>query len=211
MNTGIALSAVIKQELKGMTLSIQQQAKLQSVLKGIGGDFIPDDFELAIFDVKLMVLDEKIDDLLTLLKQLPLAGKTLQKLHYLIDGKRCNRAEFFSGDTIKGQRSIRNSQVNNIKFTDMTEEEYRLTEFSKTRLGEVRGLQLFGDGYCVPHKEYKKSIDTAYPTAQPQPVCVPTPYGDIGDDDEDSLSAEQEFEFNEPSMPEIRRNRYGSD
>lgn len=173
MNTGQALSAVIKAELKGMTLNTTQQARLQAILKGAGGDFEPDDFDLAIFDVKLMVLDEKVDDLFALLKQCPLTGKSLDKMVYctqLHDGTIIkDKGVFWDRDRDRDaigydrrrepnepplKRWVENDNTNlsNKPYSEMTEAEYRKTGFAGTRLGDIRGVQLFGAGYAVIKK-----------------------------------------------------------
>jgi len=203
-----ALSAYVREQLVGADLNMSQQIALHNAK---GGDFEPKNIDVAILDVKLWLLDEDYDKLINLIKVLPTPSIDITADMYLIDGSPATVTEWF-GET-KGVKTIKYADKNDEEFSKkpfskMTEEEFRRSGVVGTRFGEELGRELFGNGFSESHT--KKHIDFDVHIHIPTPVAdaqmEATFYSDIGDE-EASLSDEQEFEFNEASEPEIRRDR----
>ena len=94
-----SLGVYIKEALGKADLSLSQEAMLYGIK---GGDFIPSKPEVAFIDVQLWIMDEKYDDLLSLLKKLPLrADGTKGVAYWYIDSygdKKYNKNVYFSRD-----------------------------------------------------------------------------------------------------------------
>ncbi len=220
-NHGLLLAYFIKKILANTNLTLMQDSTLEGIT--IGGDYSPATFDIlykSCLEVLGLIAEGKIDTVITILKRCPVPEDN-KAIQYFIGGKRCTIGDYFSGDKIKGQRRIKGILASSKKFTDMTEEEFRRTIFSKSKLGEILGLKLFGENYCEAHS--KGDIDFSEPDIA-EPVSKAkdsTPRQD--DDEEIGANAEEqyiedsigdnilvenpkEFEFNKPSRePWINR------
>lgn len=219
------LREYIIEALGKMDLGLDHQSRLDDVVKGTGGDFIPKDLDLALMDIRMWVIDEEVDKLLALAKKLPSSNGTgMKKLVYYIDGKRLKPEQkrfWFMADSIKGKRTLKGSNATNKPFADMDNEE--LEKFKGiSRAHETMYLQWFGE----PEFDTPKTASESF---------VPAPIADVDDssireDDEDEIGANaedeyepdelgddkntpnpNEFEHNEPNKPWVNRPKGDKD
>ncbi len=224
---GQGLRGYIIEEMGNIDLSLDHQFKLHNIITGSGGDFIPNDLQLALMDVRIWIVEGEYDKLLSLAKQLPTVTNGSIIMYY-INGEKVSRGRYFSADKIKGVRTIRGTRATKERLDAIDEDKFRKSMFANTKLGEIKGLQLFGASYCEPHS--KGDIDFDEPDIA-EPVSTAkdsTPRQD--DEDEIGANAEEEsyspdelgddkntpnpneFEFNEPSRePWVNRPRGATD
>ncbi len=102
MNEGQKLNIIVREELKKLSLTIQQQATLQGVQ---GGSFIPDDIQGAWIDVQIMGVKGDVEGLLKLLKQLPSLSRGFGGVKYYINGIRASMGDYYNADVMVGIRT----------------------------------------------------------------------------------------------------------
>ncbi len=209
---GQGLRAYIIEALGKVDLSLDHQSKLHNVKIGSGGDFIPIDMTLALMDIRLWLAEEQFEKLIQLAKQLPTAFKG-SKILYYINGKKVGRSRYFSADIIKGVRTISGTRATKEPHSDMDEDKFRRSYFAGTRLGDKKGVQLFGDNYVESEEGEEKPKEPTYPTAKTdEPVGEQEPYSDIGDDEDGGgLSEKDEFNYNEPAGKWLNRPKKEGD
>ncbi len=206
---GQGLRAYIIEALGKVDLSLDHQFKLHNIITGSGGDFIPIDMELALMDIRIWVVEEEYDKLLSLAKQLPTVTRGSTILYY-INGKKVSRSRYFSADIIKGKRTVSGTRATKERYDDMDEDKFRGSMFANTRLGDKKGVQLFGANYIESEEGEEKPKEPTYPTAKTdEPVGEQEPYSDIGDDGTGGLSEKDEFNYNEPADDWVNRPTKG--
>jgi hypothetical protein len=191
LNNGQFLSFVAKQLLRNVHLTLQQDANLDS-LQHSNGTFIPADDRLypSFLELIQLVSDQKINDVLSLLKKLPSPiGVGVDMRYYTImEGERIydkglyfdRDRDFMDGRIGEGDKPLKRGIENRVRKSDNF----------KSLLADL----------MERNSQQIKKIDYAYPpreVVKPKP-SMPTPYGDIGDE-MPSLTSEQEFEHNEPA------------
>lgn len=127
MTNGQQLAVFITASLNSFDLDITQKAQMQNV---IGGNFEPEDLELAIIDVQLMVADEDVAGLIRLLKQLPKPADN-NKITFFIDDVECSISDYCDMDRYKtdAKRHVKYAQMDNTNYCDMNLKEYAETPY----------------------------------------------------------------------------------
>ncbi len=144
------LRVFIIDSLEVMDLSLDQQSDLYDVIKGDGGDFIPNDIELALIDIKIWIIDEKVDKLIALAKKLPKAKKDEAHYIFYINGEEVSRGDWMHATAHSGKHTLGHSsgtvpgENREIKYKGMTLEMFQKSAFRHTKLGEDVLEDVFG-------------------------------------------------------------------
>ena len=154
LSNGQFLSSLIVKVLENMDLTILQSSTLGNLEST--GTYHPSDDKLfpSFLEVLELAANEKVTELLGLLKKLPSAKKADDNpFLFYINGEKARKMDFFDV-AIKGIRSIKGGGIKNKPYSEMTIDEYRQTLFSQTLTGQNLGNKLFGEVKFSGYKKY---------------------------------------------------------
>lgn len=106
-SNGERLFIVITKLIENMELNVLEKAKLSNAVVG-EGNYNPDDIEAeqVFMEILLLANDNKVTDLIRLLKELPKVKDESKRTRYFIDEMEITQTEFFSlGDGKKSRPS----------------------------------------------------------------------------------------------------------
>ncbi len=163
LDNGHFLAFFTKHVLSNINLTLLQDSTLHQLS---GGNYQPHDSVMykSVLEVLQLASEDKADSLITLLKRLPVP-ETNRAVQYFTNGVRVTRADYFSGDTIKGKRHIKGLNTSKKPYEDMTEEQFHATLLSGARAGDIMGVKHFGKGY-LPTKTVCRNPATPYQSAE---------------------------------------------